>query len=111
MKFFEATQQGIILLEVLAEAEPGIEHDALALYTGHGGFVGPVAQLALYQHHDVRDGRERAPFFRAAAHVHQDTPHFSPATVLPMAGSQRRALTSLTISAPASTAARATAAL
>ena len=72
VEFVESSQERIVVFEILAEAKAGIDHDAFTFDAGHGGGVGPVAEFALGEHHDVGYGREFAPFFGASTHVHQD---------------------------------------
>ena len=71
MEFLQPLQQRIILLEVLAEAQAGIDYDSRTLYSQTHCLLGPLAEFALDQQNDVCGGLQVVPFLRPATHVHQ----------------------------------------
>ena len=105
----EAGEQGIVLVEILAEAEAGVEDDGVASDARRKRSGNPVAKLLADQGDDVRIGRQRAPLVRRPRTCIRMEPQGLAAMVAAMAESQVKPLTSLTISAPASRAQRATA--
>ena len=76
MQIAETRQKGIIFVKVFTETEAGIERDALTPHAGeHSGF-GPLSELTFHQQHDIAGRRKGSPFFRASAHVHEDSTAF-----------------------------------
>ena len=108
----QAAQQLQIVLDGFAETDTGIENDRLGIDPGIHGVVEPRGEKVPHLAHDIVIVRLGSAWFAACPACASKSPApFPLATSDTIAGSKRRALMSLTMSAPASRAARATAAL
>src|SRR5207248_263596 len=74
VQFLESRDQRIILIETLAEAEPGVEHDVSTLQSGRNRYPRPLFQFGLNQGDDIFGWRQNAPLLWASAHVHEHGP-------------------------------------
>ncbi len=105
----ELAQQRVVVLDALAEAEAGIEHDALARHAR--SLEGRHALVEEADHLADHVGVPRILLHRArlAAACASRTARHSPAATASIAPGARKALMSLIMSAPAASAARITA--
>ena len=88
LQLVEMRQQRIVLFEVLAEAEAGIEHDARALHAALEGHLHAVGQIMLHQRDDVRfDAAACATAPGVPRVCIITTPHCSSAQVAAICGS------------------------
>src|ERR1039457_3723040 len=72
VELVEVGEQGVILVEDLAEAEAGVEHDGLAGDAGSEGGAGAGFEVAEDEEEDVGGGERRrgGPLVRATAGVY-----------------------------------------
>ena len=104
----QPAQQLKVVIEGFTETDARIEHDGLGVNAGVHGFVELRGEKVSHLAHDIGVLRIGLHGPRRALHVHQHHRDFFLATTGAIAGSKPRALISLTMSAPASRAARAT---
>ena len=100
-----------VVLQVLAEADPGVETDVLFGNPGRDGEGEPVIQEGLHVRDDVLVARFVLHRPRLAEHVHETEIGTRIRNDPGELGSPRSAVTSLTMTAPSSRARRATTAL